>query len=511
MLTLLHTSDWHLGRRLYGKPRYEEFAKFLAWQLEVIQRQQVDILIIAGDIFDTSSPSNQAQALYYDFLHQVSQTDCRHVVIVGGNHDSPSFLDAPKALLKGFNIHVVGSMSEQLHDELLVLTDANQIPEIIIAAVPYLRDRDVRLVSSGERIDDKESKLVAGISAHYQVICQLAHQKQSELMQQYQRYIPIVGTGHLFVAGGTAGDGVRELYVGSLAHVSADIFAPTLDYVALGHLHVPQMVSQQSHIRYSGSPIAMGFGEATQQKQVNLVRFFADDSLIQQSNYTLVRQAVSPVASLSKINTARQSATTVTKTSRSSTAQPAILDLFADAPTDTDNLSTTKLSVKSDNGMTQQPLSDTSPQDLSQPYNLGHCSLAQQDTMLIQSLAVPTFQHLHAIKGDWPHIVKQINALKACQLPIWLEVTYDGQAVMGDLRERVAELVIDSQLEVLRLKNLQIQAQTLQAQRIDETLDELDETQVFDRLLAAKQVPTDQHAILWRRYGEVIEALKDSL
>ena len=111
MLTVLHTSDWHLGRRLYGKPRYTEFRAFLAWLLQAIREQAVDVLVVAGDVFDTTAPSNQAQNLYYDFLSQVCQTCCRHVIIVAGNHDSPSFLEAPKQLLKSFNIHIIGSMS----------------------------------------------------------------------------------------------------------------------------------------------------------------------------------------------------------------------------------------------------------------------------------------------------------------------------------------------------------------------------------------------------------------
>ena len=96
-LKILHTSDWHLGRRLYGRLRYEEFEAFLQWLKDTISAQQVDILIVAGDIFDTMTPSNKAQALYYEFLGKVSRSCCQHVVIVAGNHDSPTFLDAPSS------------------------------------------------------------------------------------------------------------------------------------------------------------------------------------------------------------------------------------------------------------------------------------------------------------------------------------------------------------------------------------------------------------------------------
>ncbi|MBD3726391.1 MAG: exonuclease subunit SbcD, partial [Moraxella osloensis] len=292
MLTLLHTSDWHLGRRLYGKPRYDEFKQFLDWQLQTLREQKVDVLLIAGDIFDTTAPSNQAQNLYYDFLSQVCHTECRHVVIVAGNHDSASFLEAPKQLLKAFNIHIIGSMTDTPTDEVITLSDKSGQPELIVMAVPYLRDRDVRTVGHGERLDDKERKLAQGIKAHYAQIADIAIAQQAQLQAKYKRSIPIVATGHLFTVGGQTmeGDGVRDLYVGSLGSIGAEIFHPHIDYVALGHLHIPQVVGGQPHIRYAGSPIAMGFGESRQQKQVHLLRFDANPDLLSQPLQTLTIQ-----------------------------------------------------------------------------------------------------------------------------------------------------------------------------------------------------------------------------
>ncbi|UAY36570.1 exonuclease subunit SbcD [Moraxella osloensis] len=292
MLTLLHTSDWHLGRRLYGKPRYDEFKQFLDWQLQTLREQKVDVLLIAGDIFDTTAPSNQAQNLYYDFLSQVCDTDCRHVIIVAGNHDSASFLEAPKQLLKSFNIHIIGSMTDTPTDEVITLSDKAGQAELIVMAVPYLRDRDVRTVGHGERLDDKERKLAQGIKAHYAQIADIAIAQQAQLKAKYKRSIPIVATGHLFTVGGQTmeGDGVRDLYVGSLGSIGAEIFHPQIDYVALGHLHIPQAVGGQPHIRYAGSPIAMGFGESRQQKQVHLLRFDANPDLLSQPLQTLTIQ-----------------------------------------------------------------------------------------------------------------------------------------------------------------------------------------------------------------------------
>jgi exonuclease SbcD len=270
-LTILHTSDWHLGRSLYGRKRYDEFQAFLDWLVQTLEEQQVDVLLVAGDVFDTTAPSNRAQELYYRFLCRVAASPCRHVVVTAGNHDSPSFLNAPRELLKTLNVHVVGQAAEHPAAELLVLRNTENRPELIVAAVPYLRDRDVRRVDAGETVADKGQKLVTGIREHYAAVAAAAEQQRRELGSE----IPVVAMGHLFTAGGQTleGDGVRDLYVGSLAQVGSDIFAASLDYVALGHLHVPQTVQKKQHIRYSGSPLPMGFGEANQQKKVILVAF----------------------------------------------------------------------------------------------------------------------------------------------------------------------------------------------------------------------------------------------
>ena len=270
-MKILHTSDWHLGRSLYGRQRYDEFEAFLDWLSETIWRNEVSTLLVSGDIFDNSTPSTRAQELYYRFLGQTIRSSCRHIVIIAGNHDSPAFLDAPQQLLKALDIHVIGHGNHPPEEEVLVLHDEYRNPELIVCAVPYLRDRDIRTSEAGESADQKEQKLLEGIRTHYANVTALAEQKRQELGGD----IPVVAMGHLFTAGGQTidGDGVRELYVGSLAHVTAGIFPDNLDYVALGHLHVPQTVNHTDTIRYSGSPLPMGFGEARQQKSVCLVEF----------------------------------------------------------------------------------------------------------------------------------------------------------------------------------------------------------------------------------------------
>lgn len=320
-MKLLHTSDWHLGRSLYGRKRYEEFSAFLDWLTQTIEDEKVDALLVAGDVFDTSTPSNRAQALYYRFLYRVAASCCRHVVVIAGNHDSPSFLNAPKELLRALNVYVVGAMTEALEDEVIPILDfglrnsdfedaeINLEKSAIVCAVPYLRDKDVRTVEPGETIDDKNRKLVEGIKAHYTEVVKIAERKREEIIQQSaiqnpQSQIPIVAMGHLFTAGGKTvdGDGVRELYVGSLAHVGEEVFPSSIDYLALGHLHVPQTVGSAEHIRYCGSPIPMGYGEATQEKKVVLIAFNSTTPDIQELPVPCFQKLVRIVGSLDDIH-----------------------------------------------------------------------------------------------------------------------------------------------------------------------------------------------------------------
>jgi len=312
-MKILHTSDWHLGRSLYGRKRYEEFTGFLDWLADTIEDEGVEVLLVAGDIFDNGTPSNRAQELYYRFLCRVASAPCRHVVITAGNHDSPTFLDAPREVLRALNVHVVGSVSGNPEDEVFVISGSgNSPPDVqdraIICAVPYLRDRDIRTVEPGETADDKNRKLVEGIQGHYAEAVSAAREKRAEILrnegnENVPGRITIVAMGHLFTAGGRKvdGDGVRDLYVGSLAHVEKDLFPDSIDYLALGHLHVPQSVGETEHMRYSGSPIPIGFGEADQEKKVVLIEFNGRKPVIQELPVPCFQRLVRVAGSLDEI------------------------------------------------------------------------------------------------------------------------------------------------------------------------------------------------------------------
>ena len=267
-MKLLHTSDWHLGRMLYSKKeRSDEHKRFLKWLLDTISENAIDILIVAGDIFDSSSPGNASLKLYYDFLLKVRNSGCSHVVIVGGNHDSPSLLEAPKEILSVLNVKVVGKACENVEDEVFILSDENERPLAIVCAVPFLRERDISKYTEGETYSDRSKRIDDCIRKHYDAVAEIAKKRQNE----YGSDIPIIATGHLSVAGGMVGEGVRETYIGGIGCLENDIFKRVFDYVALGHYHIHSVISDS--VRYCGSPIPMGFGEAKQQKKVIVVNF----------------------------------------------------------------------------------------------------------------------------------------------------------------------------------------------------------------------------------------------
>ncbi|GAB3819560.1 exonuclease SbcCD subunit D C-terminal domain-containing protein [Pontibacter rugosus] len=270
-MRVLHTSDWHLGQRLVNLERTEEHQHFLNWLLQTIEQEKVDALLMSGDVFDNGAPSNTALKLYYDFLRRVCATCCRHIIITGGNHDSVSTLNAPKELLECFNIHVIGGASTDPLDELIVLKDDQGAIELAVCAVPFLRDRDIRLSVSGETFEEREQRIKEGIAAHYEAF--VPH------IQAYKTQgIPVVAMGHLFAAGGSASESEKDIHVGNLGQIGADQFPKEFNYVALGHLHRPQMVNKAHHIRYSGSPIPLSFSEVTDTKVIFILDF-ADGKL----------------------------------------------------------------------------------------------------------------------------------------------------------------------------------------------------------------------------------------
>ncbi|WP_223650247.1 exonuclease subunit SbcD [Hymenobacter psoromatis] len=269
-MRVLHTADWHLGQHfLTGHERLTEQRAFLNWLLAAVRQESVEALVLAGDVFDTTTPSHAAQELYYDFLVRLQSTGCRDVVIVGGNHDSPTLLNASRSLLRALRIHVVGGVPVEVNEQIISLNTSSGQPGLVVCAVPFLRDRDLRLAVAGETPDERQARIRDSIAGHY-----LALSEHEVVRGLRERDVPVLATGHLYAAGGEAREGAeRDVHIGGLGVVGAEHFPAAFDYVALGHLHRPQIVGGRAHIRYSGAPVPLSFTEADDKQQVLLLDF----------------------------------------------------------------------------------------------------------------------------------------------------------------------------------------------------------------------------------------------
>jgi len=267
-MKILHTSDWHLGQHFMGKSRKNEHKALITWLFECVEVRAIDVVIIAGDIFDTGSPPSYARELYNQLVLGLHQRGCQ-LVIVAGNHDSVSMLNESRSLLAELNTYVVSSAKPNETNEHVVRlyrkgsTDAGAL----LCAIPYIRPRDIFQSEAGLDERSKQGLLAEQIKDFYHDVYQLAQQEAKELGG-----LPILGSGHLTTLGASVSESVREIYVGTLESFPVDYF-PAFSYLALGHIHRPQKVSGLDHVRYSGSPIPLSFDEVASQKNMVLVDY----------------------------------------------------------------------------------------------------------------------------------------------------------------------------------------------------------------------------------------------
>ncbi|MGV6858030.1 MAG: exonuclease subunit SbcD [bacterium] len=267
-MRILHTSDWHLGQNFYTKNRLREHRAFLAWLREQVVEQEVDAVIIAGDIFDTGSPPSYARELYNQFIGDMQEVGCQ-LLLLGGNHDSVTMLNESRGLLARLNTCVIPGVMDNLDEQVVVLKERDGTPGAVVCAIPFIRPRDVLISQAGQSGRDKQNALQLAISEHYSEL----YARAAALRTSLDVPVPIVATGHLTAMGVTPSESERDIYIGTLEAFPAKAFPPA-DYIALGHIHRPQRVAKSKHIRYSGSPIPLSFDELGAQKSVVLVDFY---------------------------------------------------------------------------------------------------------------------------------------------------------------------------------------------------------------------------------------------
>ena len=272
-MKILHTADWHLGIQLYNESLEEDHQLFIHWLLTTcIPELKPDAILISGDIFDKANPPTYARQQYYRFLAQLIPSGIKKVVITAGNHDSAAMLEAPKEILHHLNIHVVGNGDTPMNEMIIpVWQDEKKEPSVVIAAVPFLKDQDIRTPRTEESEASVQQAVREGITGYYQKIAQTT--------QPYmERGIPVIAMGHLFASGVSVSDSERQIQVGNLGSIDAGCFpVEHFTYVALGHIHLPQPVRHSNHIWYSGSPVALSFSERKQQKIIRLLSIDGKD------------------------------------------------------------------------------------------------------------------------------------------------------------------------------------------------------------------------------------------
>jgi exonuclease SbcD len=271
-LRLLHTSDWHLGQSFYGFNRDEEHQLFLNWLSQEINHQKIDVLLISGDVFDNSNPTSTAVRMFYRFLAQTMHNNPGlQIMVIAGNHDSGSRLEAPNPLLEEFDIHIVGGIQRDTNNELdthnliFPLRDKNNKIAAWCIAMPYLRSSDLPMVNNS---------YAEGVSLIYQEAIAKALENKTN-----DQALICMGHLHTLNAETSNDDKYERQIMGGIEFVNSDTFGKEVTYCALGHIHKSQVIDKRINIRYSGSPIPMSFSESKYQHKVILIELEAQELL----------------------------------------------------------------------------------------------------------------------------------------------------------------------------------------------------------------------------------------
>ncbi len=264
-MKFLHTADWHLGLEFYHHDRSREHAAFLTWLLHTLEKENIDVLLISGDVFDLHNPAQSSVRMFYGFLRQ-AQEAMPHLQIIAtaGNHDSAPRLEAPVPLLFGDNLHIIGTVPRTALGQpdyrrlMLPLKNRAGETEAWCLAVPFLRAGDMAT---------RGGEASAGYNADLEQFYADAWKEVSPLREPGQAMIAL---GHLQVTDAqlVEGDSIEHRIPGELEGVPAGAFSGELDYVALGHVHRAQALGGREEVRYCGSPLPLSFAERDYEHQV---------------------------------------------------------------------------------------------------------------------------------------------------------------------------------------------------------------------------------------------------
>ncbi|TVY09129.1 exonuclease SbcCD subunit D [Paenibacillus cremeus] len=256
-MRILHTADWHLGRSLEGRSRLPEQEAFIDELVRIVQEQQIDLVLLAGDVYDSVNPPAAAEQLFYDALARISDQGARPVYVIAGNHDHPDRLAAAAPLADKLGVTLVGLPEARVYETTIRRTDE----KAVLFALPYPSESRLKELLSD---DIQEELLRAAYSERVKHIV-------AEQARHYREDTVNLLMSHLYVLGGKETDSERPIQVGGAYTVDTTALSAGAQYVALGHLHRPQYVKSRTMMRYCGSPLAYSFSEAGYAKSVTVL------------------------------------------------------------------------------------------------------------------------------------------------------------------------------------------------------------------------------------------------
>ncbi|MBP1156341.1 MULTISPECIES: exonuclease SbcCD subunit D [unclassified Paenibacillus] len=256
-MRILHTADWHFGKTLEGRSRLPEQEAFIDELAAIVKDQQIDLVLLAGDIYDSVNPPAAAEQLFYDALARLSDQGSRPVYVISGNHDHPDRLAAAAPLALDLGVTLVGLPEARVHHAAVKRTGETAV----LFALPYPSESRLRELLSEEA---EEGLLRFAYSERVKHIVQ-------EQAKHYRKDTVNLLMSHLYVLGGKETDSERPIQVGGAYTVDTEALTAGAQYVALGHLHRPQYIRSETMMRYSGSPLAYSFSEAGQAKSVTVL------------------------------------------------------------------------------------------------------------------------------------------------------------------------------------------------------------------------------------------------
>lgn len=276
-IRLLHTADWHLGRKLEGRYRHQEQVAAMDEICRIVDEEKIDAVLMAGDVYDAFNPPAESESLFYETVARISNGGQRGVVVIAGNHDSPDRLMASDPYGRALGVITVGFPKDSPlsfdrgpgrvacldTSESFVRVRLHNGETLAVLALPYPSEARLREVLS-ERLDDRE----AGVRYTERLRKFMARQGEN-----FRDGEPGIVMSHVFVRGGDSSESEREIQVGGAYSVDLASFPAAARYVALGHLHRPQEFVRENSpvVRYSGSPLQYSFSEAGQQKSVTII------------------------------------------------------------------------------------------------------------------------------------------------------------------------------------------------------------------------------------------------